>query len=139
VKPTMLLRVASGLALLQFAAHSLLFLSSSPKHGPEEVAVTEAMKAHQFDFMGSMRSYWDFYFGYGLEAAFVCLVEAVLFWQLATIAKTSPLVVRPIVGLFFLANIGHMVLAWKYFFITPMVPDGLIAGSLALAFVAAGR
>src|SRR6266542_1680001 len=105
--------------------------------GPEESAVIEAMKAHRFDFMGSLRSYWDFYFGYGLEAAFVCLIEAVLFWQLATIAKTGPLLVRPIVALFFLANVGHAILAWKYFFITPIVPDVVIAVCLALAFATA--
>jgi len=72
VKPSLLLRFASGIALVQFAAHTLLFAFSSPKHGPEESAVVEAMKAHRFDFAGSLRSYWDFYFGYGLEAAF-CL------------------------------------------------------------------
>jgi hypothetical protein len=137
VKPSLLLRFASGIALVQFAAHTLLFAFSSPKHGPEESAVIEAMKTHRFDFAGSLRSYWDFYFGYGLEAAFVCLIEAVLFWQLATIAKTGPLLVRPIVALFFLANVGHAILAWKYFFITPIVPDIAIAVCLALAFAAA--
>ena len=137
MKPTVLLRIASGVALVQFAAHALLFLFSSPKHGPEESAVVEAMKAHHFNFIGSMRSYWDFYFGYGLEAAFFCLLEAVLFWQLATIAKTAPLVIRPIVALFFLANIGHAILVLRYFFITPLVPDILIAACLAFAFMTA--
>ncbi len=119
------------------AAHALLFLFSSPKHGPEESAVVEAMKAHHFNFIGSMRSYWDFYFGYGLEAAFFCLLEAVLFWQLASIAKTAPLVIRPIVALFFLANIDHAILVVRYFFITPLVPDILIAACLAFAFMTA--
>ncbi len=68
MKPSLLLRFASGIALVQFAAHTILFVFSSPKHGPAESAVIEAMKAHRFDFMGSLRSYWDFYFGYGLEA-----------------------------------------------------------------------
>ena len=137
MKPTILLRVASVAALLQFAAHGLLFVFSSPKHGPEEAGVIEAMKAHRFDFLGSMRSYWDFYFGYGLQAAFFCLIEAVLFWQLATLARTAPLAVRPMVALFFLANVGHLILVWKYFFITPMIPDGVIAVCLGLAFVTA--
>ena len=136
---TLLLRVASVLALIQFGAHSALFLRATPRHGPDEVAVIEAMKNHQFDFMGNMRSYWDFYFGYGLEAAVICLVEAVLFWQLATIARTSPAEVRPIVALFFAFNVGHAALMMRYFFLTPMVPDVLIAICLAAAFVAAGR
>ena len=62
--PPLLLRIAAVVALLQFAAHLLLVVLASPKHGPEEVAVVETMKSHRFDFLGAKRSYWDFYFGY---------------------------------------------------------------------------
>jgi len=47
------------------------------------VAVIEAMPSNRFDFASATRSYWDFYFGYGIQAAARCLVEAALFWQLA--------------------------------------------------------
>jgi hypothetical protein len=47
------------------------------------VAVIEAMHSNRFDFASSTRSYWDFYVGYGTQAAARCLVEAALFWQLA--------------------------------------------------------
>src|SRR5258708_12558210 len=93
---TTFLRIAAIVALLQFAAHTSLIIFSSPKHGPEEVAVVQAMKSHRFNFLGSQRSYWDFYFGYALEAAFICLIEAVLFWQFAGGASTSPLLLPPI-------------------------------------------
>jgi len=137
VTPTTFLRIASVVALLQFAAHASLVIFSSPKHGPEEVAVVQAMKSHRFNFLGSMRSYWDFYFGYALEAAFICLIEAVLFWQLAGGAITSPLLVRSIAALFILFNAVHMLLAWKYFFITPVIPDLLIMVCLGVAFLKA--
>jgi hypothetical protein len=133
--PAVFLKLASIVALLQFAGHGWLFVFASPKHGAEEVAVIEAMKTHRFDFLGSMRSYWDFYFGYGIEAAFVCLIEAVLFWQLAAIAGTNRAAVRPIVALFLLANVGHMFLVGRYFFLTPMVIDGAVAACLALALL----
>jgi len=32
--------------------------------------------------MGSMRSYWDFFFGYGLFVTIFLLAVAVLLWQL---------------------------------------------------------
>ncbi len=134
---TTFLRIAAIVALLQFAAHTSLIIFSSPKHGPEEVAVVQAMKSHRFNFLGSQRSYWDFYFGYALEAAFICLIEAVLFWQLAGGASTSPLLIRRIAGLFFLFNAVHVLLAWRYFFITPMIPDLLIMASLGFAFLKA--
>jgi len=68
MKPTILLRIASIVALLQFAAQTLLLVFGAPTHGPEEMAVVEGMKSQHFDFMGLTRSYWDFYFGYGLFA-----------------------------------------------------------------------
>ena len=86
-----------------------------------------------------MRSYWDMYFGYGLEAAFICLVEAVLFWQLATIAGAAPAMVRPIVVLFLVANIAHAILVSRYFFLTPLVPDVVIALLLTWTMVISGR
>lgn len=134
---TTFLRIAAIVALLQFAAHTSLIIFSSPKHGPDEVAVVQAMKSHRFNFLGSQRSYWDFYFGYALEAAFICLIEAVLFWQLAAGASTSPLLIRPIAGLFFLFNGVHILLVWRYFFVTPIIPDLLIMASLGLAFLKA--
>lgn len=128
------LRAASVVATLQFVAHSAMFLSAKATHGPVEVAVVEAMRSHQFLFDGSLRSYWDMYFGYGLFAAFNCLVEAVLFWQLATLAKTGAVLVRPIVALFCIANLGYALLVLRYFFVVPLIPDVAIAACLALAW-----
>src|SRR2546427_7614596 len=67
-----LLRVTAVIALLQFFGHAALFVRARPTHGDAEVTVVAAMKAHRFNFGGSMRSYWDMYFGYGLQAAFIC-------------------------------------------------------------------
>lgn len=139
MKPDVLLRIASAVAGLQFVAHTLLFVRSAPRHGAEEVAVRDAMKSHRFDFLGSQRSYWDFYYGYGLSAAFVVLIEAVLFWQLASLARSSPSAVMPMVALFLCFNIGHLILMWRYFFITPMIPDALIACCLGVVLWTAAR
>jgi hypothetical protein len=135
---TLLLRAAAAVACLQFVAHASLFLRSSPRHGPEEVAVVEAMKSHRFDFVGSSRSYWDFYFGYGLFAAFFCLLEAVLFWELAGFASSGPAFVKPVAALFLFANLAHVLLALRYFFITPVIPDVAIALCLGLALARLG-
>ena len=134
-----LLRVTAVVALLQFVAHGLLFVRARPTHGDAEVAVVTSMKATRFNFGGSMRSYWDMYFGYGLEAAFICLVEAVLFWLLAGVAGTAPAIVRPIVALFLVANVAHAILMTRYFFLVPMVPDILIALLLGWTLVISGR
>lgn len=139
ISTPVLLRVAAVVALLQFFGHAGLFLRAKPTHGEAEIAVVTAMKTHRFSFGGSMRSYWDMYFGYGLEAAFICLVEAVLFWQLASIAGPAPAVVRPIVALFLVANVAHAILVTRYFFLIPLVPDVLISLLLAWIVLISGR
>lgn len=139
MKTATLLRIAAILALLQFCAHTMLFVTYAPKHGAEEINVVQAMQSHYFSFSGSLRSYWDFYFGYGLFSAFNCLIEAVLFWQLATIAGNVPRAVRPVTTLFLLANLGYVALVWKYFFPLPSYFDLAIALVLGLAIFAESR
>jgi len=134
----LLLRIVAVIALLQFIGHGTMFVRARPKHGPEEVAVVNAMRSQAFTFALAPRTYWDMYFGYGLEAAFICLVEAVLFWQLAGAASGNAALVRSVAGLFVVANVAHIVMLDRYFaFPVPMVFDGLIAaGLIAAALVA---
>ena len=127
----MLLRLVAVIALLQGIAHGTLFLRARPRNGPAEVAVVEAMRGSRFPFGRSRRSYWDLYVGYGLEAAAVCFVEAALFWLLAGIAVRDRSLVKPIAALFLAANLGHIALVARYFFLTPAIPDALIALGLA--------
>jgi hypothetical protein len=130
--PSTLLRIAAVVALLQFAGHGALFLRAKPTHGPAEVAVVTAMKQNRFNFGGSTRSYWDMYFGYGMEAAAVCLLEAILLWQLASIIRVAPGLIRPLIALVLIANLAHIVLVVRYFFLVPLVPDVVISALLTL-------
>ena len=135
--PIILLRIAAILAGIQGLAHGALFVSAKPRYGAAEVAVIEAMKANRF-FAGGTRSYWDMYFGYGLEAAFVCLVEAALFWLVAATAAENRALVQSVAGLFAIANVVHIVMLVRYFaFPVPMVFDALIALGLVAAAVLA--
>ena len=134
-----LLRTAAVIALLQFVAHTSIFVFSTPRHGPAEAVVIEAMKSHSFDFSGSVRSYWDLYFGYGLLAALNCLIEAVLFWQLATLAARSLRDIRPIIALFAAANLAYAAMVLKFFFFVPLVPDLAIAACLGGALLSSRR
>jgi hypothetical protein len=139
MKTAALLKMASILACVQFCAHTAMFLTYVPRHGPDEVRVVEAMRSHHFLFSGSPRSYWDFYLGYGLLAAFTCLVEAVLFWQLGGVAKTHAVLTRPIIGLFLVANLGYAIWVRLYFFPLPACFDVAIAGVLGWALFITSR
>ena len=132
---TIWLRAASVVALIQGLAHAWLFVTATPKHGPAELDVVQTMQGHSFSFAGSLRSYWDFYYGYGLMAAATVFIEAALFWLLASLARANGAGVLPIVVLFIVANLVHATLAWRYFFITPIVPDLVIVVLLAGAWL----
>jgi len=135
MKPIVLVRGAAILAALQGLAHAALFVSARPRHGDAEVAVITAMKVNRF-FAGGL-GYWDYYFGYGLIAASACLVEAALLWQIAAVAATQPALVRPMLGIFVLANLGHALLLARYFkFPLPIAFDLIIASVLVFALVA---
>jgi len=139
MKTTIFLRIASIVALLQYSAHAVLFLSASPKHGAEEIALIETMKSHTWNFAGSIHSYWNFYFGYGLLAILWGLIEVVLLWQFATLSKPDPFRLRPVIFLIFIANIGHALLTLKYFFLLPAIFDFIIAALLGFAFIGAKK
>ncbi len=128
----LLLRALAIVALLQFVGHGTLFVRARPTHGPDEIAVVEAMRSRAFTFAVAPRTYWDMYFGYGLEAAFVCLIEAVLFWELAGATAANADLARSIAVLFAVGNAAHVVMLARYFaFPLPMMFDAIIAVGLS--------
>jgi hypothetical protein len=135
MRPPTSLRIASILTLVHCILHTVGGVLSPPRHGAEELAVLDTMSAHRFEFMGSMRSYADFLLGYGLFVTIVLLVFAVLFWQLAGLARTRPAGLRPIVAVLALGFVAIAIVSWRFFFVAPVVTELLIAASLAAAFV----
>ena len=138
MKTSTLLRIASVITFLYFAGHTA-GMPWTPGEGLAELAVIEAMKANRFAAMGSSRTYWDFYFGFGVIISVMQLVQAVGLWQLGALAKTDAARLRPIIATFFAAFVANAVLGWMYFFILPVIMATVIAVCLGLAFVMAGK
>lgn len=97
------------------------------------------MKALHFDAMGSLRTYWDFYFGFGIFLTVNLLLLSALLWQLASLVKSDPSKARPFVGLLCIAFLAFTVLSWQYFFIAPLVIEGIVALLLGLAYASLRR
>jgi hypothetical protein len=89
MKSSTFLRIAAVITFLYFAGHTA-GIPWTPAVGPAEVPVLDAMKAHSFDVLGSKRTYWDLYFGSGLIISLYLLVQAVVLWQLGSLAKREP-------------------------------------------------
>jgi hypothetical protein len=90
MKPRTLLRTASVLTLVHALLNAFAGLLSGASESQDEMAVLGAMKALRFDAMGSMRTYWDFYFGFGVFLSANLILLAAVMWQLAALAETAP-------------------------------------------------
>jgi hypothetical protein len=131
--------VATALATLQYAAHTALFLSAKPTHGDEEVQVISAMKAYRFSVGIFERSYWDFYYGYGLMAILLGVFEIGILWQAGKLAATDVGASARIIAVLLVLNLGHALIAWNYFFLAPLAFDLTVAACLAWALLAHPR
>jgi hypothetical protein len=136
MKPALFLRIAAVLTFIHAVLHTIGGVFGKTGPGPATVAV-QAMKMNQFLLMGHMRSFWDFYRGMGLCATISLTAEAVLFWQLGSLAKTDARRLRPILATFLVAYSGLAVNSYAYFFLGPVIAEILIAACLGLAIVTA--
>src|SRR5438105_1358533 len=116
--PSLFLRIASVLTFLYFAGHTA-GMPWTPVMGPQEMAVVEAMKGRAFDLVGSNRTYWNLYFGFGITISLFLLMIAAVLWQLASLAKTDALRIRPVLAPLFIGFAINAGVASRFFFIIP--------------------
>ncbi len=134
---TLWLRLAAGISLLFTAGHTLGGLKRWSPMGDNEVL--RQMTAVHFDANGVSRSYLDFFMGFGWSITVAMVLQTVLLWQLASMARTNAAGVRPMIAAFALATLASGVIAWRFLFPVPALFSAALLVPLALAFVAAGR
>jgi len=135
VTTTLLLRIASVISLLFTVGHTMGGLRKWSPMGDN--AVLKAMTDVRFDTMGANRSYLDFFMGFGWSISVFMLTQTILLWQLASLARTDPARLRPMIAVIALATVASGVIAWRFIFPVPAVFSGVLAIALALAYVAA--
>ena len=138
MRTSILLRVASVLTLLYCAGHTS-GIPWTPAQGAGDMAVIEGMKSQHFEIVGVTRTYWDFYYGFGVAITGYLLVQAVVLWQLAALAKTHTVSLRPIIASLCVGFLVNTVILWKFFFAIPLVMAVAITVLLGFAFFAEGR
>ena len=122
-------RIAAVLLLLFEAGHTSGFPWSDPKWGVD----LGSMQSTHFYVMGFSRTYWDFYVGFGLFVSVFILLAAVLAWQLGGLPPESLARMRGTAWTFALCFAGITVLAWKYFFIIPIIFSIAVTSCLTAA------
>jgi hypothetical protein len=117
---TILLRIAAIVYAFYAAGHTYgAMYKDLHSGGPLKQAVFSAMRSYTAQVQGFTRSYWDFYKGFGFIATWALVLFAILSWQLASLARTSPTAARPLVLTLFLVSIPMTILAWTNFFAAP--------------------
>ena len=136
MKAPILLRASSVISLLFATGHAMGGRKSWSPAG--ETDVLRAMKTVSYHGMGVDRTYWDFYAAFGHTLTVYMVLQTVLLWQMAAIAKDQPRRVRPLVASILVATIISGVIAWKLIFAIPAIFSAVLAVCLGLAYVAAG-
>jgi hypothetical protein len=131
-RTVLFLRIAAVLTFIHAVMHTIGGVFGKVSPGPAAIAVA-AMQSNQFLLLGHMRTLWDFYHGLGLAVTICLTAEAILFWQLAALAKTDAHRLRPILVTFLVAYLALAVNANAYLFFGPVVAEILIAMCLSLA------
>ncbi len=124
MRPKLPYRTAAVLMAVFTVLHTLAFSQIDPKWGID--ALIQQMKGTSFDVMGQQRTYWDFYFGAGLEVSAFQILVALVAWELGGLPGER-LAAMPVTR-WGLALIMAVVtgLLWRYFFLPPQMFSTLI-------------
>lgn len=133
---TLLLRIASIISLLFTTGHTLGGRKMWSPMGDNDVL--RAMTTVRFDTMGANRSYLDFFMGFGWSLSVLMLMQTVLLWQMASLARTDAVHVRPMIAVIALATLASGVIAWRFIFLLPALFSAVLLVVLVAAFIAAG-
>jgi hypothetical protein len=137
VTTTLWLRISSVIALLFAAGHTLGGRKNWSPMGDN--AVFQQMRNVRFDTMGVNRSYLDFYMGFGYSLSVAMIMQAIILWQLSTLARNNAAAVRPLIGVIGLATVISGIIAWRFIFLIPALSSLLLAVSLTIAYAAAAK
>ena len=132
---TLWLRIASVISLVFTAGHTMGGLSQWSPMGDNPVL--KSMTDVRFSTMGANRSYLDFFMGFGWSISVLMLMETILLWQLASLAKTEPGRLRPLIAVVALATVGTGLIAWRFIFSVPALFSAVLAIALGFAYATA--
>ena len=77
--------------------------------------------------------------GFGWAIGILMLMQAVLLWQLASLAREWPDRVRPMIAAIAIANVVSAVLSLTFFFLVPALFSFAFAALLVAACFGGGR
>jgi hypothetical protein len=133
MRPFVLLRIAAVVGFLFFVGHTL-GAPWTPGSETSSSTVVTFMKAATIPGMTPTRTYWDFYYGFGVSISVYLLALAAVLWQTAALARNAFASARPFMALLFLSYLAVGVVAARYFFAVPAAMAAVICLCIAVAW-----
>jgi hypothetical protein len=137
MKPTVLLRIAAAISALFAAGHLLGGLQQWNPMGANPVFAL--MATQHFPVEGASRSYLDFYLGLGWSSEVFLLLQTLILWQMASLAKSNAAQLRPMIAALAIAAAANGLIAWRFILVVPALMALALFIALVLAFAAALR
>ncbi|MDQ2776742.1 MAG: hypothetical protein M3Y57_17755 [Acidobacteriota bacterium] len=131
MKPAIFYRVASVLLLLFAALHTFGFRQVDPHWGVDELI--SLMRPTHFDILGTSRTYWDFFVGFGLFFSIFLVFTAILAWQLGGLPRQTLAVMRGTAWTLVICFAAVTIVGFRYALIVPIVFSILILLCLTAA------
>jgi hypothetical protein len=124
LKPSIFFRTAAFLLLIFAALHTIGFRQVDPAWKVD--AVVRSMQSTHFNIMGSSRTYWELFGGFGLIVSVFLVFTAVLAWQLASLPRPTLPFMRGTAWALVLCFAVVTILCFRYAFIFPTIFSILI-------------
>jgi hypothetical protein len=137
MRPSIFFRIAAVLLLLFAAGHTIGFRQVDPAWGVD--AVVRSMQSTHFNIMGSSRTYWELFGGFGLLVSVFFVFAAVLAWQLANLPRQMWVFMRGTAWALVICFAVVTILCFRYAFILPTVFSFLIFLCFTAAAVLAAK
>jgi hypothetical protein len=131
MKPAIFYRIASALLLLFAALHTFGFRQVDPQWGVD--SMIGSMRSIHFDIMGTTRTYWEFFVGFGLFFSIFLILAAVWAWQLSNLPRQTLALLRGPAWALVICFAAVTIVALLYAFIFPIVFSILILLCLTAA------
>jgi len=131
VKASLFYRTASVLLLIFAVLHTFGFRQVDPQWGVDALIAT--MRSIHFDLMGTSRSYWELFVGFGLFFSVYLLFAAVVAWQLAAMPPQGLAAMRGTAWALVVCQAAVTIVCLKYAFIVPLIFSTLILVCVTVA------
>jgi hypothetical protein len=119
MKPSFPLRIVAILMALGDIGHTSGVLRTIPR-SLSEGGLLGPLQAFHITMMGTSRTHWDFYVGFGLAVSCQFLLIAGLAWMAGSLADAEPARARPFIYLLLAAQLAGLVIGVVYFFLAPI-------------------